>query len=191
MNFTFTEKTRVKLCALNPRAETHGTDKVPAIDMRVEWETTQAELLRFSPWMLHAFYTREGPGPAQGALEITDESDVIPNLRFPLLAMPLRWDIECVGYTVTVDYGLGGRSNLVLADCRINNFTTDLKEGGSVVVGFRIQRQHATEKEVGKLAMRVQQYIDIFVEPPAEPESLPGMQPDQPNATDAFLAANT
>ena len=57
-----------------------------------------------------------------------------------------------MGYQLTVDRGLGGKSNLVLLEVKVNKFKLTCKEGGTVEVQFRIQAQRVSEEMRGQLS---------------------------------------
>jgi hypothetical protein len=63
------------------------------------------------------------------------------------------WDLELTGYDLTLDHGMGGKSNITLADCKLTNWSFKCKEGGSVEVKFRAESTDVTEKTHGKLAL--------------------------------------
>jgi hypothetical protein len=77
----------------------------------------------------------------------------------------IKWDFEGTGYKVTVDYGLGGESDIVLHDCKVDKFVFDPQNGGTVITGFRIIC-HPDSDQVGLLCDRIQQDIEITIEPP-------------------------
>jgi hypothetical protein len=84
--------------------------------------------------------------------------------RFPKMGA-IKWDFEGTGYKVTVDYGLGGESDIVLHDCKVDKFVFDPQNGGTVITGFRIIC-HPDSDQVGLLCDRIQQDIEITIEPP-------------------------
>lgn len=61
-------------------------------------------------------------------------------------------------------HGVG--SDLVLNNCKVNNFTIDPKEGGSVELKFRVQSSDVDERTLGKLALLVQNQVDITLDAP-------------------------
>lgn len=200
MPFELETLTRAKVASVNLRSERHGPqDLVPAVDVRLQIETPNDILTAFDGWLKTALYHRAAGQDPQPALEGMAQSDA-PNLRFPKLAAPLRWDAEHTGHTLTIDRGLGGRSNIVLAECKVGKFQIEPKEGGAVVVSFSVSSSaELSEKVLGKLGQLVQH--DVLIElhgPEPEGEDLAGKKPEPPaetpkpkNATDAFVDANT
>ena len=78
----------------------------------------------------------------------------------------LHWDLELTGYTLTIDHGMGGKSNLVLQDCEASGFTFQPKEGGSVQMSFKLESQDVSEKIFGKLATLKNREVQILFAPP-------------------------
>jgi hypothetical protein len=199
--FELEDLTRAKVASVNVRSERHGPDElVPAVDVRFQLETTNDILSAFDGHLKSALYFRSTTSTeTQPSLEGLAQSDA-PNLRFPKLAAPLRWDDERTGYTLTIDLGLGGRSNLILTGCKVAKFAIEPKEGGTVLLAFSVSSaDDLSEKVLGKLAQLVQH--DVLIElhgPTPEGEDLAGKKPAPPaetpkpkDATDAFLDANT
>ena len=89
-----------------------------------------------------------------------EEVSNLPNLKFPLMGA-LKWKKDLVGYTLTVQHGVG--SDIVLTGCKVNNFTIDPKEGGSVDLKFRVQSSDVDERTLGKLGLLVQNEVDVML----------------------------
>jgi hypothetical protein len=97
------------------------------------------------------------------------EGDGLTVLRYPKMGA-IKWDWEGAGYTATVDYGMGGPSNLDLNDCKVDHFKIEAQNGGSVVITFRIIA-HPESEDVGKLCEFMQREIILDLLPPA-PQTL-------------------
>lgn len=148
MKFEIQTPSTVRIVHVNLRAEKHGEDNVPAVDLKLRMETTNQALSMFHPELLRALYYSSEPARAQADVE--GVQPILPNRVFEKL-LPLRWKDEGTGYTLRIDHGLGGQSDLVLGDCTINHFTFEPKEGGTVVLEWRLQNSTAGERERGKL----------------------------------------
>lgn len=178
MTFELLSITAAKIDSVNCRSEMHGKEHSPAVDLRISFDAPNSVLNMFDGWLLTALYHKanapEQPDPQQELDGVEVVSDV-PNLRMPFLASPLKWGREYTGYDLTIDYGLGGESNVVLADCEVNNVGFAPKEGGTVTVGLRVQcSKGLTEKVLGKLALLVQHDVHILLEAPqVEDDALP------------------
>ena len=197
MQFALETFTPAKLVNFNPRSELHGKEAVPAIDLKFSFDAANAILSAFDGHLLSSLYHRAGEGSADGqaALDGVEPVSEVPNLRMPKLGLPLKWDAEQTGCSLTIDLGLGGnRSNIELSDCAVNAFQLEPKEGGTVTIAFRVQcTKGLTEKILGKLATLVQHDVSIQLVGPklgeqqsVEPESAKQPRAEK-TATDQFI----
>lgn len=151
----------VKLANVNPRAEKHGDDTKPALDLKIEAQCPSSVLIHFHPELRqHLFKKDENPD----LVDQVTEGDGLTLLRYPKMG-GIKWDWEAVGYTATVDYGLGGDSNIVLNDVKIDHFAIEAQNGGSVLLTFRIIA-HPDADDVGKLCEFIQRDIELNLVPP-------------------------
>lgn len=162
------------LTSFNPRSEQHGDEPTPAADLKFAVAMESALLAMLDPQLRHTLYCkREGVDP-----DLVNQAHEAPNLRFPKLE-PLRWKHEIVGATLTVHHGLGGASDIVIDGCNVNKFSVDPQEGGTVIVGFRVQCK-PSEAACGKLCLLIGEGVDITLEPPAAIEEPAPAQDDNP-----------
>jgi hypothetical protein len=180
--FTLDTPTPAKLTSVNCRSELHGKENVPAVDLKFTFDAQNIILSEFDDWLLTALYYRnDKPSEAeaaQGSLDGVEVVSDVPNLRMPLLASPIKWTKEYTGYELTIDMGLGGKSNVVLGDCAVNNVAFEPKEGGTVAVTVRVQcTKGLTEKVLGKLATLVQHDVAILLSPPEVTEPQQPIEP--------------
>ena len=205
MSFELDAPTRLKLKKASPRKEHHGEDLVQAIDVDLDWETSNECLAMFSPWLLSALYWNAAADDGQQAIEGIAAS--WPNLRLLGLEMPLKWDMELQGRDFRISHGLGGKIDLVLSACTVKKLRITAKEGGTTVVGFQVQCDvDVNEKVVGRLCALEGEEIeatlmaseaagDDFEPPglsnsPAYPDGKPRGRPaPKPDATDIFASA--
>ncbi len=152
-----------KLANVNPRAELHGEDPQPACDLKIEMNVSNGLLAEFHPTLRSFLYEKD-----DSQLDLAEDS--LTHLRMPKLG-PLKWDEELVGAEVTVHRGLGGKSDIVLPGCSVNNFVLAPQEGGSVMLCFRVQG-HPDEKQFGRLCSIIGSEIEITVMPPEPGEDL-------------------
>lgn len=154
------------LIDFNPRCELHGEDPKPACDLKIGMSVSNGLLAEFHPTLRSFLFEKDA-----SQLDLGD--DGLTKLRMPKLG-PLKYGEELVGAEVTIHRGLGGKSDIVLPGCQINNFTLDAQEGGSVKLSFRIIA-HPDEKQAGRLFSAMGNEIDITIEPPsAEQQELGG-----------------
>lgn len=190
--FTISEPTIATIEHVNLRDEKHGEDTVPAIDIKLTFALRNDVLTLFDPQLkkwLYSKSTRAKPRAEQGALDL-DEPNDLPDLRFPQLDA-LRWRDDLESCTLTIDYGIGGKSALRLTDCKVNGFRLECMEGGTVRVTVRVQRSQPDERTVGKLSALLKREVHITLTRSPATEALLDEQPEDAipfDATDAFLS---
>lgn len=163
MAFEIEDFTPVKITSVNPRSERHGPEELhPAVDLHISLTTGNNILTALDGKLLDALYTKNANADQGGQqnLEGVEEVSNLPNLKFPLMGA-LKWKKDLVGYTLTVQHGVG--SDIVLTGCKVNNFTIDPKEGGSVDLKFRVQSSDVDERTLGKLGLLVQNEVDVML----------------------------
>lgn len=64
-----------------------------------------------------------------------------------------------------MDYGLGGPSDIVLGEVKVDKFKFICQEGGTVAVIFRVIC-HPETADVGRLCEFIQREVEITVTPP-------------------------
>lgn len=161
-----------KLVNVNPRAEKHGKELAPACDLKFEALCPSSILRHFDPDLRESLFKKdEDPDLADQATE-----DALTALRFPKLG-GLAWQFEGTGYTLNVDYGLGGDSNIELDDCRVDKITFEPMIGGTVRLTFRVI-SHPDADAMGRLYELIQREVIV---------DLTG--PEPANAADLFKDA--
>ena len=169
MAFELEDFTPAKLASINVRSEKHGPDHLePAVDLSFQIDASNSILSYFDGSLLSSLYCRSeaaGDGKQQ-SLDGVEELAALPNLRFPSMD-PIKWGKEYAGFTLTIEHGLGGASDIQLVDCKVNEFKLEPKEGGTVQVKFRVQcATNLTEKTMGKLALLAQNEVPIMLTAP-------------------------
>lgn len=161
----FELESQVKLASVNPRAEIHGEDRVAAFDLKFEATCPNDVLIHFHPELRTMIYKKADDPDLVEQID----GEALTALRFPKMGV-IKYEQELTGYKVEVDYGMGGDSNIVLGDCKIDGFKIAPQNGGSVGITFRVIC-HPESDDVGRLCEFIQREIDITVTPP-EPTSL-------------------
>ncbi|VVE33820.1 hypothetical protein [Pandoraea commovens] len=152
------EAQQAKLTSVNPRAELHGEDKKPAVDLKFEVAADNGVLANFAADLRGVLYTRPD---AQDDLV---DPDRLSKLKYPKMS-PFKWELEGVGYTAEIDYGLGGDSNIVLEELKVDGFRIQPMEGGTVIVSFRCIA-HPEEDDMGKLCGLIQRDVTLTLTAP-------------------------
>ena len=150
----------LKMSSVNFRQELHGEDHVRACDLKFEGVVGNDVLIAFHP-ELRAMLFKKDEQP-----DLVDQAtpEALTALRFPRLGT-LKYDWEGTGYTLTIDYGLGDKSNIVLAECKVDGIRIDPMQGGSVRLGFRVIC-HPDGKQVDPLTEMLQGDVTLSVTPP-------------------------
>lgn len=156
------EKQNAKLTAVNPRAEIHGEERVPAVDLKFEIKTSNDILSEFDPSLKHSLYRK--PDASDTQQQLIDEPGHMPVARFPLMG-PIKWGKEFMGYDGRIFWGVSGKDDIVLEDCQVDGFRFECQDGGTVVMSFRVIC-HPSEKSMGKLCGLVQQDVEMTLTPP-------------------------
>ena len=78
----------------------------------------------------------------------------------------LHWNHDLTGYTLVIDHGMGGKSNLEIKDVQLSAFRIEPKEGGTVTLSLLAESQDVPEKTFGKLATLKNREVKITLAPP-------------------------
>ncbi len=168
--FELTVPTALRLEKASTRIEHHGDAQVTAIDLKVTLTANNKILdmfhvkLRTRLFGVLAAEASQAPGQANLDLPVSD----LPNITFPEIEYPIKWDREFSGYTTRIDRGLGGASNMVLNLCVLKSFKFTPIEGGSVEIEFTISSAaDITEQMIGRLSVMQQNSLTLSLTAPA------------------------
>lgn len=168
MQFEIDEPMSCTIVTVNPRSEMHGEEHVPAIDVDVRMTAANDILTMFDPNLKSMLYRQADDESGQAEIEALEPVSDLPKLRSTIL-LPIKLTTEYIGYTFTVQRGLGGKkSNIVIPGCGLKRFRADCKEGGSVELSFRIQASMVDEATIGRLAVMIGANADILLEAPTD-----------------------
>lgn len=145
---------------LNLRTETHGTEQVPAADLKFEVNLDGAHLAMFSPWLPSVLFYRSDDDQ-----DLADASHPAPNLRLAKLA-PLTWRGEVIGARVTVHRGTSETSWIVFETADVVRFKIAPKEGGQALVTFTVQVSRVEPEHVAHLLPLLKGTVTLSVAPP-------------------------
>jgi hypothetical protein len=158
MKLEFLTQTKGKLIDVNPRSEKRGAhDLVPAVDLRLQVDTTNGALAQLDPDLRDWLYRASTQETLPGVDAVSDQSA----LRFPELGQPLHWGGEGKGYALTFDFGISPETDIQLHGCKLHKVTFTVKDGGTVQLTFSVSCcEGITREQVGELGTRVQH--DVF-----------------------------
>lgn len=159
------KETKVLIASVNARAEKHGDRTEPAFDLTCEASLPSTVLDMFDKELRGVLYKKNDQP------DLVDQADpeALTALRFPKVDA-LKWDLDLTSYALRVAYGIGGPSDIQLADCKIDGFKFKAQQGGTVSVRFRVIAHPKTE-DVGRLCEMIQNSIEMDITPPA-PETV-------------------
>lgn len=97
------------------------------------------------------------------------------------------------GWTLAVDYGIDEEAPMLFGGCKVDKFSVDAKQGGSVVLSFRVGTSDIDADRLGKLGMHNGDEIAITLKAPEKKQeaidgSVEAFQADHPDAGDLFAA---
>jgi hypothetical protein len=152
-------KESVRLVHAHDRMEHHGDERKLAIDLSLELTTSNAILHKLAPNLKDSFYMQD-----DGAVADLINPDHKPKLRNPLIVNPLKFDLElpCVRFGVLADGA--NDEEIIFLDAKCNKFSLTLKEGGTVMVGFRIQKSLVDIDDLSKLKLLQEETIKVNLE---------------------------
>jgi hypothetical protein len=171
MAFEITSVQEVRLLHVNHRKEFHGEEKVQAVDLNFEWETSNEALDLLDPTLRRMLYWNASADAGQEALP--DVLAILPNLRCPHLnggKFKYRGNDKHKGYDFALDYGLGDdESNVEFPDCAAGKYEIEAKEGGSIVLRWQVSYagERLTGPVMSKLIDHEQEKAFITLKAPA------------------------
>lgn len=145
-------------------------DQNPGAALSFSMELSNNALSYFDGSLKSFLYTKSAASsaaPAQQGLEGVEQVSDLPNLTRGGIKMgKFNWNEDLYGYELVIDHGMGGKSNLELADCIVSNFKVEPKEGGTILLGFLLESQDVPEKVFGKLATLKNREVQITLTAP-------------------------
>lgn len=188
--FQITEFQEAKLATLTPRNEKHGDDDVPAVSLRLELTVPNTILDTIDPKLREALFK---PKP-DAEPELPDIEASTPILRcnsIDRVTLPTKHE----GWTLAVDDGIDESQPSTFGGCKVDTFSVEPLQGGSIVLRFRVGTSDLDAAKSGMLGMHVGQQIWITLTPPEpKPEAIDGtgeqFSADHPDAGSLFAAAH-
>lgn len=167
--FSLEDFTKVKVLNLGALSQKNRPpNSKPGAQLTLAFTLSNHILSELDGRLLHALYERtEAAEPAQASVEGVEPITELPNLTgMGRRLHSFRWDLELTGYTLVVDWGRGGASNLVLSDAKVDGFTITPKEGGTVILKLKVEVNDVPEATFGKLATLKSRETEVTLTPP-------------------------
>lgn len=158
--FQIETPTEVHVASVTNRQETHGEEKVPAVSIGFELTTANTVLDQIDPTLRHALYKA-----VEGQEQLPGIEPATPVLRcnsVERVTLPTRHE----GWTVQVDDGIDETDPMTFGECKVDKFSVEPKQGGSIVLRFRVGTSDIDAERLGKLGMHNGQSLWITVRAP-------------------------
>jgi hypothetical protein len=148
MTFELEQLTKVRMLDVRVlAAKDRKPDEPPGAQLLLQ-ATLSSDVLAMFDGFLPGMLYRKGSAKQQGKLdgmegaELTSIGDHVKRLA---------WQYEQTGCELVIDFGTGGKSNLVLSDCKVHRVLISPREGGSVVMQWSVDAPGLTDTTRGKL----------------------------------------
>lgn len=144
-------------------------DEDPGVKMKLELQFSNDMLSHFDGFLKGALFTKSSSSESARTAQLDGIPVVsdMPNLsKIGMKIGRFSWDEELTGYVVTIDRGLGGKSNLVVTDCILSDWKFTPKEGGTVIARVSIESSNVSAKDWGTFAKLKSRPVEILAEPP-------------------------
>ena len=186
--FQITEMTEAHVASVTNRTEANGNKRVPAVSIGLEMTVPNTMLDLIDGSIRHALYKA-----VEGQDELPGVDPATPVLRCNSLdSVSLVTSHE--GWTLKVDDGIDDTQPMTFGACKVDRFRVDAKQGGRVVLRFRVGTSDIDAERLGKLGMHNGGSIWITLTPRAKDAgpvidgSNEAFERDHPDATDLFAA---
>lgn len=211
MQFSLPDFTKTRILDIDALSQKgRPPNSKPGVQIACSVELPNTILTEFDGRMRAAIYEKSAAAevdPQKGLDGVEPVTD-LPNLTsFGRRLRSFAFEAEFTGFTLVVDYGTGGKSNLTLPDAKLGSFRFTPKEGGTVTLKFKVEANDVPEATFGKLATLKSRDAQIQLLPPEVDEAQQDLEHAErvfkggdgvnkvtnggtPDATDAFLAAN-
>lgn len=169
----------IKITALSLPTKKHREGVIRTVDIAFTMEGGNQLLNLFDPVLLDQFYKAvETPADQlrhkQIQIEELDEKAPKPLLRCQNVRWPVRLSLEYIGYTLTIDRGMGDHvsagknvtSNIIVPETSVKGLTIECKEGGSVIVRGRLQATNMEDEDIGRLSHFIKRETRITAKAP-------------------------
>lgn len=149
-------------------------DEDPGVKMKLELQISNDMLAHFDGFLKGALFTKSTDSESARTAQLDGIPVVsdMPNLsKIGMKIGRFNWDEDLTGYTVTIDRGLGGKSNLVVTDCILSDWKFTPKEGGTVIARVSVESSNVSAKDWGTFAKLKSRPVEILAEPPTVDDS--------------------
>jgi len=168
MSFSLDEFTKVKILDVDVLSQKNRPPNAkPGVMLHCSVELSNHVLTHFDGYLRGTLYRKTAASDPQQGIEGVEPVSDLPNLTaIGRRLSKFGWHVDYTGYEVTIDYGTGGKSNLVLKDSKLHSFQITPKEGGTCTVQWKSETNDVEEKVFGKLATLKSRDTQMLLTPP-------------------------
>jgi hypothetical protein len=183
--FQIEEMIEAKLATVTARSEKHGDEDVPAVSLGIEIETANTLLDVIDPAIRQTLYVAvEGQDQLPG---VEPSTPVLRCNSFDKHTLPAKYE----GWTLQIDDGVDDTKPMTFGACKCDKFSVEAKQGGTVVLRFRVGTSDLDSERSGFLGMHVGQPVWITLRAPEKQAdaidgSTAAFEQDHPEASDIF-----
>jgi hypothetical protein len=171
--FQILEFTEAHVASVTNRTESHGDEKVPAVSIGLELTAANTILDQIDPKLREALYKA-----VDGQDQLPGVEPATPVLRCNSIdraVLPTSHE----GWTLQVDDGIDESEPMTFGSVKVDKFSVEPKQGGSIVLRLRCGTSDISAETLGKLGMHNGQSIWVTLKAPER----------KPDAIDASSSA--
>lgn len=186
--FQLTEFVEATVASVTNRTEAHGDDRVPAVSIGLEITASNIMLDMIDPKLRESLYKA-----VEGQEQLPGIEPSTPVLRCSSIDHVVLTTAH-EGWTLQVDDGIDETTPMTFGGVKVDKMRVEAKQGGSIVLRFRVGTSDIDAERAGALAMHNQQSILITLRAPAKPVdaidgSTEAFEADHPGASASDLFA--
>lgn len=160
------DKQPATLTWVKPRSSKR--DEQITMEVRLRFEMSNDVLATFGSQLRDSLFWRGNGSGQQVELDGVQVKSDAPALRNECIVPPIALSWEGYGYEVVVDYGIG--SKIVLGLAELSKVKLTPKDGGTVTWAMRVRSTKVSERDKGLLCELLNRDVTINVIPPRAQE---------------------
>lgn len=168
------ERKLVKIKKVTGVEEFKGDKRDYGCSVRIEWLTDNTVLDTFDKDARTAFYERDTGNKTvsegQGELSLPRQDVELTKRRCVNIETPLHFRKEFDGYTIVFHRGATEKSDITLSEVKLDDFTGDPQDGGSVLMACNAYMKPPVEQR-GYIDHMSKTEIEITLTPPTEKQA--------------------
>lgn len=186
--FQLTEMTMATVQSVTNRVEKHGDEDVPAVTIKLAIEGPNTLLDAIDPQIRHALYKAK-PDETPELPGVEPATPILRCNSFEKTTLTTAHE----GWTLAVDNDIDDTQPMKFGGCKVDRFVVEAKQGGTIVLSFRVGTSDVDADRLGWLGMHNSESIWITLTPPEKPaDAIDGsneaFKRDHPDAGDLFAA---